>query len=438
MTAYNINNYQSTHFQYQTLDKIHGQPTLESILHLFRQLKNNAQSVPTTLGGGQLGFLALVLPDEAYNSIPNSRIFIRPVNPGPFIINNPHRRTTRQSESTPDTDSTISAAIVAQQKADWERQIRLYNECQSVEQALRHQIIEAIEPEYLDALRNEHTEMVQDDIPTIIAHLRKTYGTITDEELLDREDSLKAMVYDPCHSVDSVFSKIQKHQELAVLLNNPLTEKQQVSIAQKIFNRLSLFQNDLIKWNEKSDTDKKLRNFKTHMRNSWDQLKRVGALSMRDSSLQNVNLIKQVTDKQQQLADELRTDLSLQLKNTISDAIMYLHNTDSQSTSEDENLTSTTISTPSANSVTSNITMESLYTTIQNLQNDIKKLKTPKMIRDTDINVKTGKPFKRYCWTHGCCAHFSRNCDSKAIGHIDNTSFKNRQGGSNKNCLGSG
>ena len=67
--SYSIKNYRTTHFQYQQLDKIHGQPTLDIILHLVRQLKINAQSVPTTLGGSQLGYLKLVINETAYHAI---------------------------------------------------------------------------------------------------------------------------------------------------------------------------------------------------------------------------------------------------------------------------------------------------------------------------------------------------------------------------------
>ena len=69
--SYSIKDYITTHFEYQDLDKIHGQPDVDSLLCIFRELKRNAQQVPTTLGGGQLGYLALVLSHASYNTIPN-------------------------------------------------------------------------------------------------------------------------------------------------------------------------------------------------------------------------------------------------------------------------------------------------------------------------------------------------------------------------------
>ena len=81
---YSITSYKTTYFQYPTLDKIHGEPTLDTLLHLFKQLKINAQSVPTTLGGVQLGYLALVLTQDKYDDIANTVPFIRLADPGVF------------------------------------------------------------------------------------------------------------------------------------------------------------------------------------------------------------------------------------------------------------------------------------------------------------------------------------------------------------------
>ena len=86
MNNYSVKDYKTPHFEYKSLDKIHGVPTIDSLLRMFRQLKRNVQCVSTTLGGGQLGYLALVLSDAAYTAIPNSAPFVRPLDPGALII----------------------------------------------------------------------------------------------------------------------------------------------------------------------------------------------------------------------------------------------------------------------------------------------------------------------------------------------------------------
>ena len=57
-------------FKHKELTPIRGLPTLDTILRLFREVKQNAQSVSTKLGGGQLGYLALVLKPQDYDKLP--------------------------------------------------------------------------------------------------------------------------------------------------------------------------------------------------------------------------------------------------------------------------------------------------------------------------------------------------------------------------------
>ena len=188
LTSYSIKNVYS-HFEYKELTKIVGEPTLDSILLLHRQVKCNAQSIPTTLGSGQLGYLALVIAADKYDNIPNAEPFVRPEDPGSFTLQIPSRSTTstitprrltRPSVWNPQGSTigadlvpadqnaqVISGAEVATQKATHEEAIKRYYEYQVVEQVLSTQIIESIEPEYLDALRNVDTNMINESIPEI-------------------------------------------------------------------------------------------------------------------------------------------------------------------------------------------------------------------------------------------------------------------------------
>ena len=96
LTSYSIKNIYS-HFEYKELKKVEGDPTLDTVLLLHRQVKRNVQSVPTTLGGGQLGYLALVISKSKYDAIPNSTPFEKPQDPGLFEV---HLPTTTDSTNT--------------------------------------------------------------------------------------------------------------------------------------------------------------------------------------------------------------------------------------------------------------------------------------------------------------------------------------------------
>ena len=116
MSKYSIKDY-TNFFQYKELDRIRNQPTLDYLINLLRQVKINAQNVTATLGGGQLGYLALVISETDYNAIPNSRHFVSPTHPGVFVVNTIAARvgaTTRGASETENPE--ISQIDIANQK----------------------------------------------------------------------------------------------------------------------------------------------------------------------------------------------------------------------------------------------------------------------------------------------------------------------------------
>ena len=44
------------------------------------------------------------------------------------------------------------------------------------------------------------------------------------------------------------------------------------------------------------------------------------------------------------------------------------------------------------------------------------------------------KNTSKYCWSHGACAHSSADCNNKKRGHQDETTLKNKMGGSTRFC----
>lgn len=54
-------NYKDIYFERKDLKRIHKEPTFETLHDLEKDLKANAQSVPSTLDGGRFGHLGLIL-----------------------------------------------------------------------------------------------------------------------------------------------------------------------------------------------------------------------------------------------------------------------------------------------------------------------------------------------------------------------------------------
>jgi hypothetical protein len=105
-------------FPFQTIPKITGRPTYETIAAIHAKLKVNAASIPTPLGGGQHGHLGLVLPRNTYRTVANNTDFNRPNNPVSTRHSNPMPRKhalPKPTDSTKQTPrSSLSATIQTQ------------------------------------------------------------------------------------------------------------------------------------------------------------------------------------------------------------------------------------------------------------------------------------------------------------------------------------
>ena len=419
--SHSIMDYTSTHFEYKELCKIHGQPDIDSLLRIFRQLKRNAQKVHTLLGGGQLGYLALVLSTAAYDSITNSAPFTRPVLVGTF---------------TPST-TRVSAAELAHERAAHDENVRVYNECQAVEQALRNQLIDAIPAEYLDSLRNVDSDMINDSIPDIITFLQTNYCQLTDQELSDREDKLKNSVFNPEDPVDLIFNKIKSFADLCVMTGNDKSDGQLVSLSYLIFNRTKAYIDSLKIWNAKPKVDRTFENFKLHLRTEYHALRQVGALTIRDS---NINLLQDMTTHQNTLSTALGEQLNASMKHNFEQALNLLKREAGNGEHVPPPVLSPSINhTPTSDMFTMmkdmQAKMETLTAELAIAKRGNQNNTTTTTASDPDINPVTGAPFKRYCHSCGCCPHWGSNCTKKKRGHKDNASFKKRLGGSDANCM---
>ena len=84
MTSTNID-YVDTYFEFRVLTKIHGEPMYKTLKEMKNQLKSNACSVASDLGGGTHEHLGLLLTAAKYattSAVP----YVCPVHPGILTI----------------------------------------------------------------------------------------------------------------------------------------------------------------------------------------------------------------------------------------------------------------------------------------------------------------------------------------------------------------
>ena len=122
-------------FPFPVTPKIIGEPNFESLREVQRKLSNNAGSIQTNLGGGQHGYLALTVRPDIYFGL-TGQVFAPPNDPGPYPIIPP---------------GATNAQINAIERTQKENQ-RVFNEFNAVGNALKQQLLRALDETYLRCL----------------------------------------------------------------------------------------------------------------------------------------------------------------------------------------------------------------------------------------------------------------------------------------------
>ena len=223
----------TVYFEFPNLDKIHGKPNFDSIKKVHNQIKANSQNVQSNLGGGAFGHLGLVLNAQQYALLSNAP-FVRPAHPGVLAI--PPGTTQHRS------------ALMRDQHTE---SLRVFNEVNNVEKALRQQIVTTVEPTYLAALRNRQTNSINLSIDAIFQHLYDAYGNLYPKSLQDYEDRIKTMLFDPIQPIDDVVNAVMDLADYAKAAGAPYSQQQTINTAYNILSKTGKYGKWILEWNRK-------------------------------------------------------------------------------------------------------------------------------------------------------------------------------------------
>ena len=398
-------NFKATHFEYSTLTKIYGPPTYETLTQLTNELKANASSVPSSLGGGAHGHLGLVIPPSQYALLSNIP-YVRPRQPPPFFL-------------PQGTDPQVAQML----RESHVENVRAFRECIGVENALKQQLVTAVDTTWLAPLRNPISNSITMPIVDVIQYLYQVHGKITPDIIHEKETVIATMTYDPLTPIDHVFTAVQELTDMAAMAGVPYSIPQTINMAYRVINNTRKFGIYINEWNRKPPMEKNWLSFKTFFRRAHEELKETTDLTAQETPFQ-ANAIQEII---QGLKEEL-----MGLHNT-PDYVNYASDVsprhDDISSLHDEiaSLKSTISSMQqSAQPATS-------YRHTDTAQYVRSPVATPSTRTSSTTSEKRSKQrtFK-YCWTHGVCSHDSKSCERKAQNHVDDATFDDMKGGSLK------
>ena len=206
-------NYTASFFNYKTLTPIQGTPNNKTLKSLKQELRANASSVETDLGGGDHGFLGLVLTDAEYALI----------SPTPFDAPEYLAALT-----IPPGTNQIETLNLREQHKEGRRS---YYACKNVEKALQRHIQDAIEDKFLESLVDEDTQLIQEDVPAVLKYLFDLYGKVPSEEVKQKETEIRAMLFHPASPMILLYNAIEKLKTMGEAADIAHTEPQLLDIA---------------------------------------------------------------------------------------------------------------------------------------------------------------------------------------------------------------
>lgn len=219
-------------FPKDVLTPIKGKPTASSLQVLQQELYQNARAIPTTLGGGSLGHLGLIMPAAAYILRPTAQLFLIPAPPG--LI--------------PAQPANATASQLFEVRRLHDHNSMVFGTYQSVRNALTNQILAAVEPTYLLALCDADFGFV-DVLPSVmLTHLKSTYGTLTGSEIELNRAQLSA-AWDTTSPIESLWARITEIKRIAAVAEQPIEDRAVIALVLPMFERTGLFLHSINTWN---------------------------------------------------------------------------------------------------------------------------------------------------------------------------------------------
>ena len=234
-------------FPHKALTKIVGQPTPLALQRLRTELIANAMAVPSTRGGGINGHLCLLLTDEEYEDLSPGVPFDAPVHPGPV----------------PDHHANATNAQIAQANSAYDRLILDTDKYLLVQNALRAQILEAVEPIYYDILRNRDFGFARVKPIQILQHLQQKFGKVTTSDLRKNLATLGA-TWNPDDPIDTLWTRVRECQDFALGTSETISDDMAMLILLDTFAAAGVMAPYINEWKRRETDEQTYEAFQRH------------------------------------------------------------------------------------------------------------------------------------------------------------------------------
>jgi hypothetical protein len=407
-------------FRHKTLDKIEGLPDFTSLTKLRKQIKDNATSIRTSAGGGAHGYLGIILSPADYARISNI----------PFVTPPPTLPVAQNVPAAP--IAALRIALRAHSEA-----YRAWNEYQTLDQVLKHQVAAAIEPLYLRDQEDLNVGFAHITIRDMLDTLFLNYGQLTSLELQENNTRIN-QPWNGNTNFTALIHQIETCRELAEAGGNPFTDAQILTTAHSLVYNTGLFYEECARWDRKQAIDKTWANFKIHFLAAERELRKQQKTTQFSSThtanalfqQQTVEALANLATTNQHMLDATTQDRNalatlLRQNQELKEQLANMRNNHNTSNNNQRNTTPRRSNRSNNRGTTTQTGGTTTCPPVVLTRNPRYQGNNPNPYRDNG----------NYCWTHGyklADDHTSATCRNPGEGHQTMATRTNTMGGSNR------
>ena len=251
-------------------------PNRKDVLLLRKEINSRALIIPSELGGGGHGHLALCMTTEEYAATNGTQPWTNPQHPGPepvYLQANP----------------TVKQMTTIDRKYD--KDLETFKTFSATKTALVNCLIDAVPKDYLTPLEHDLLGYSKLEPIQIIKHMKDTYSTITNADIEANLAYLNTP-FDTSKPIETLWTQLTKAKEFSKHFgnNDEITDAALVRAATKILEASGVFTKTIDAWNILKRTDQTLAKLKLDF-NAADQ-RRSEQVSMKDAGYANAAKLK--------------------------------------------------------------------------------------------------------------------------------------------------
>jgi hypothetical protein len=282
--------------------------------------------------------------------------------------------------------------------------------------------------------------------------LYDAYGTVTSQALTTAKAKLEITSYDHSSPIANLFTAITDYAHMAEASGATETPAQLINIGLIVITRATIFTGDIRAWNKTLPAAKTWPGFKTHFHTAQKAIKRSQPSTTTDAlgCHREANAAKEGDDAVSRISLPSNGGDELSVAETAASELA-----DQQ------------IASSAHQNQTMVAQMQTLVSTISGLQSKVQQnngnngnrndsnRNDGRRNHDRRNNDRRGRGRgyqggnnqqgggqhgrppqpRKYCWTHGLCAHNSPSCTAQKTGHQTTTTMQNMQSSSTHQCF---